>query len=186
MRPIGRGISVSLQEGSYATGGIGRHLYAAATALSTVLVERSAPCIPSLQGLRVLELGCGLGLVGLTAARLGAASVIMTDHAEASVQCAAANAALNGFSKHDGVRSALLDWNDFSTAEGGRAACLRAGIGAGNAEEQWWPNLIVAADVCYSTRWINCDQTLGYLCCLTSNHTRCNCERLAQQGPVAP
>ena len=161
---LGRGISISLQEGSYATGGIGRHLYAAATALSTVLVEHSTPCIPSLQGLQVLELGCGLGLVGLTTARLGAASVIMTDHAEASVQCAAANAALNGFSEHDGVRSALLDWNDFATPDGGRAACLRAGIGVGNAEEQWWPNVIVAADVCYGDAMGHAIiQTLGYL-----------------------
>jgi predicted nicotinamide N-methyase len=183
-------VSLTLQEGEYSTGGVGRFVYAAATALATLLVQSQAPstrprALPpreddsiaaattaagtdkpasassarphSVQGLRVLELGCGLGLVGLAAARCGAASVLLTDHSDSSVRCAAANAALNGLEVIGQVRSASLDWNDFATAEGARKACEAAGLGVkvhaggseGGGEERWWPDVIVCADCCY-------------------------------------
>lgn len=150
---LGPGVRVLLQEGSYSSGGIGRHLYAAATALATVVVQRqstvTADLVPSVAGLRVLELGCGLGLVGLAAALVGASDVVLTDSAEASVQCAMANAQLNGL--QGCVRSSQLDWECFATAEGGQAACLAAGMGGTDVGDPgWWPDVILAADVCYS------------------------------------
>ena len=48
------------------------------------------------EGRRVLEIGCGCGLVGLLAARLGAARVFLTDVDGDSVRLAATNAARNG------------------------------------------------------------------------------------------
>jgi predicted nicotinamide N-methyase len=145
------GLSVALREGTYTTGGIGRHLYAAATALAAVLLDRAGTveCARvELAGRRVLELGCGLGLCGIVAAQRGAASVRLTDYAEASVQCAAANAALNGYDGARGdVHSARLDWDDFGSTEGGRRACAAAGLGG---KAGWWPDLILAADCCYS------------------------------------
>ena len=83
---------------AYASGGVGRFVYAAARALATKLAAPPDVRVAALDvsGRRVLELGCGVGLVGLVAARCGAASVLMTDHADASVQQAASNAALAG------------------------------------------------------------------------------------------
>lgn len=103
------GVSLTLQEGSYATGGTGRFVYAAGTALATLIAaghrrrrpqlpwptlatatadavavasgggdraaDAAAAGIPSVSGLRVLDLGCGVGIVGLAAACCGAASV---------------------------------------------------------------------------------------------------------------
>jgi predicted nicotinamide N-methyase len=137
---LGESVELELVEGSYATGGIGRHVYAAAVALGTLLAQGRG----DVGGKRVLELGCGLGVVGLAAARCGAASVLMTDYAAASVECATSNAARNGFGVS--VRAAQLDWRAFDTAAGGDAACAAAGVGV----DGWWPDVIIAADVCYS------------------------------------
>jgi predicted nicotinamide N-methyase len=58
-----------------------------------------------LRGLRVLELGCGLGLPAIAAARAGA-EVLATDWAPEAVDAAAANARRNGVA----LRCAVLDW----------------------------------------------------------------------------
>lgn len=57
-------------------------------------------------GRTVLELGCGLGVVGITAARAGAASVTMTDIDPQALRFAAASARLNGVR----ARVQRLDW----------------------------------------------------------------------------
>mmetsp|Transcript_13468 Transcript_13468/g.26589 ORF Transcript_13468/g.26589 Transcript_13468/m.26589 type:complete len:373 (+) Transcript_13468:75-1193(+) len=57
---------------------------------------------------RVVELGCGLGLPGMTAARLGAERVVVTDSSMAALAPAAAAISLNGL---NGTVSALpLHW----------------------------------------------------------------------------
>lgn len=60
-----------------------------------------------LDGRRVIELGCGLGLPSIAAARAGA-HVLATDIAEDAVEVAARNAAENGLT----IETAVADWSD--------------------------------------------------------------------------
>ncbi|MHB8171178.1 MAG: class I SAM-dependent methyltransferase [Thermincolia bacterium] len=64
---------------------------------------------PSLQGLEALELGAGLGLVGVAAALQGA-KVIQTDYIAKAVEQAGENARLNGV---ENIEQAVADWRDF-------------------------------------------------------------------------
>ena len=84
---------------------------------------------PPAAGARVLELGCGLGLPALVAARAGA-RVLATDGSEDAVACTAATLALNG------VEAEVLraDW-----AADGDALVARG---------PW--DLVLAADVLYT------------------------------------
>jgi predicted nicotinamide N-methyase len=72
-------------------------LWPAATALASAL--------PDVAGLRVVELGCGLGLPSLVAAARGA-QVTATDWAREAVELLAANAARNGLELH----AEVWDW----------------------------------------------------------------------------
>lgn len=64
-------------------------------------------CVDFEPGLRVLDLGCGCGLVGILAARLcGEANVVLTDIDPLAVETARRNAARNGVG---GVRLAVSD-----------------------------------------------------------------------------
>ncbi len=69
--------------------------------------------LPVRPGDRVLDLGCGCGLYGLAAARLGAGEVVLTDIDPAAVACARRNAARNG------VRRARFVVGDFFVPCGG-------------------------------------------------------------------
>jgi predicted nicotinamide N-methyase len=69
-----------------------------------VLAERIAR--QSGRGLRLLELGCGIGLVSLVAASRGF-RVLATDYYAAALEFTAANAQRNGL---DGVDTRLVDW----------------------------------------------------------------------------
>ena len=60
-----------------------------------------------MRGLRVLELGCGLGLPSLAAAR-GGADVLATDWAEAAVELLRANAERNGIA----LRAERVRWDE--------------------------------------------------------------------------
>ncbi len=82
-----------------------------------------------LEGLRLLELGCGLGLPSLAAA-LGGARVLATDWAEDALALLRENAALNGVR----LETAVLRWDDRAPLGGRR-----------------FP-LVVAADVLYEER----------------------------------
>jgi predicted nicotinamide N-methyase len=74
-------------------------LWPAATALAAAL--------PAVAGLRVVELGCGLGLPSLVAAARSA-EVTATDWAAEAVELLRENAARNGLSLHAEVR----DWRE--------------------------------------------------------------------------
>lgn len=98
-------------------------LWPSAVALSHYLVRHL-----DLEGRRVLELGCGLGLVSVVAALRGA-RVLCTDHDEAALHFARRNARGNAC---NGVRFRLVDW---------RCPALRRRY-----------DCILAADVIYESR----------------------------------
>ncbi len=89
-----------------------------------VAIARRLAAGPSLRGLRVLELGCGMALPALVAARLGA-YVVATDWHRAPLAMAAASAAINGMS----IAIVQMDW---------RASPLRGRF-----------DLVLGADVAY-------------------------------------
>jgi 2-polyprenyl-3-methyl-5-hydroxy-6-metoxy-1,4-benzoquinol methylase len=74
---------------------------------SRVLAERLATMQG--HGLRLLELGCGVGLVALCAARAGF-SVLASDYYAESVEFTAANAQRNGF---PGIEVRVIDWRQY-------------------------------------------------------------------------
>jgi predicted nicotinamide N-methyase len=75
-------------------------LWPAAPALARAVAER-APA-----GLRVVELGCGLGLPSVVAALAGASEVLATDWSPDALAFARRNAELNGAR----IGTALVDW----------------------------------------------------------------------------
>jgi len=63
----------------------------------------------SIRGKTVAELGCGLGLVGITLAKLGAKSVTLFDREPLCLECANRSAELNDVESI--VKTEVLDWN---------------------------------------------------------------------------
>jgi predicted nicotinamide N-methyase len=108
-------------------------LWPSGLALAHVLRRRD------LEGLRVLELGCGLGLPSIVAA-LGGARVLATDWSPEALEVAAANAERNGAD----VETALVSW-------AGPKPLVRAA--------PW--DLVLGADVLYERR--NVEQLLSLL-----------------------
>nr|WP_255426554.1 methyltransferase domain-containing protein [Pseudonocardia sp. C8] len=100
-------------------------MWPAGRALATA-VDQAGP--DRLAGRRVLELGCGLGLPSLVAARAGAAPVVATDRSPAAVAWVAANARRSGLA----VDTAAASFD-------GRDPLL---------ENRRW-DLVLAADVLY-------------------------------------
>ncbi|WP_051160593.1 class I SAM-dependent methyltransferase [Patulibacter americanus] len=108
-------------------------LWPSAPVLGARLAERGVA------GLRILELGCGLGVTGLAAAALGA-EVTATDWAPDALELLTRNAARNGVE----LTVRRLDW--FAAVDGP----LFADPGP-PAPHDGWP-LVVAADVLYEAR----------------------------------
>jgi predicted nicotinamide N-methyase len=97
-------------------------LWPAAPLLAAAIVRISPP-----RGTRVLELGCGSGLVGIAALACGL-DVTFSDYVPFAVELALENAGRNGFLHAKGI---VLDWRT-----------------AADAQHEPFP-LIVAADVTY-------------------------------------
>jgi predicted nicotinamide N-methyase len=75
---------------------------------SAVALSRQLATHAGLEGARVVELGCGLGLAGITAGLLGA-WVTFTDYMPEALEYARRNALLNGLDE-DRIALANLDW----------------------------------------------------------------------------
>ena len=93
--------------------GIGGVLWQASLALSHSM-DSDARLFPTWSGLRVLELGCGAALCGLTAWRLGAKAVVLTDaaHCEPLVQSSVAATREAGTPPSGTVTYSKLRWGD--------------------------------------------------------------------------
>jgi predicted nicotinamide N-methyase len=91
-----------------------------------------AQALPDVSGLRVVELGCGLGLPSLAAAKAGA-SVLATDWSADAVALLQTNAARNGIE----LEAEVIDWR--------RAEHLL---------ERAPFDLVLAADVLYERRYV--------------------------------
>jgi len=94
------------------------------------------------EGRRVLELGCGLGLVGLAAARAGAQRAVLTDRDAELLRAVEASAALTGVE----VEVALLDWDRL---DDGLAALPGDGAEAGAPEGRPGFDTLLGADIVY-------------------------------------
>ena len=75
---------------------------------SAVALSRSLQGLGSLSGKNAIELGCGLGLSGVTAGLLGA-HVTFTDYVPAALEFAKKNALINGLRPED-MRFRAFDW----------------------------------------------------------------------------
>lgn len=74
--------------------------------LARWLIEQEGSERPGARPASILELGCGAGLVGLVASRLGAA-VVQTDYIVEALELARRNARRNGIA---GIRRVVADW----------------------------------------------------------------------------
>ena len=77
---------------------------------AAVALSRNLGQLGDLSGTRVIELGCGLGLAGITAGLRGA-SVTFTDYMPEALDFARRNAALNGL-KSERTRFVRIDWDE--------------------------------------------------------------------------
>ena len=78
--------------------------------------ETTAMCVELLQKYVkpddvVIDVGCGSGILGITAAKLGAKSVIMTDIDECAIEASVKNCRLNGVTNAQVLLKNLLDDN---------------------------------------------------------------------------
>ena len=85
-------------------------LWESAVALGHLLARLGRP---QLEGRKVLDLGCGVGLPGLVAAGLGAV-VVAADHEPLALGVASANARRNGIPP---LRQIAADWRTWDLAE---------------------------------------------------------------------
>ncbi|MFC1835845.1 methyltransferase [Thermodesulfobacteriota bacterium] len=77
---------------------------------SAIALAHELVAMGDLSGQRVVELGCGLGLAGVTAGKLGA-RVLFTDYVPEALELAERNCGLNGLAT-DKVEFKRLDWEE--------------------------------------------------------------------------
>ena len=107
---------------------------------SSVALARMVSFCPSfVKGMKVLELGCGLGAVGLAAAKAGAYSVLLTDRDENVLKLAGSAAEANGVAELVDVASlrerAAVEKTEADDGHGGApvASTPREGDALGDA-----------------------------------------------------
>lgn len=181
-RGSGRGsATVRVEECSFEEGGTGWRVWPCALLLACWLAS-SEHVLGLSHGTTVLEVGCGLGLPGLTAAALGAADAVLSDCLPVLLGTLVRSARANADSATR-TRVAMLDWDleaspraeaaaeadelqheEYSTEQGVKAAQLAAV--AADAESTACPRdtawqqlgeserfgLLLASDVVYSMR----------------------------------
>jgi len=123
---------------------VGLQLWAGALVLSDLLLAR-----PQLvAGRSVCELGAGLGLCSLLAARLGAASVLCTDGSLDAVDNCQETLRLNGaFDQSCKVRAAVVEWEAPPPKPAGGAEGPSSDDDVGRL--LWGAEILLAADVVY-------------------------------------
>jgi ribosomal protein L11 methyltransferase len=103
-------------------GGFGSGQHPSTRLVIERLVERIAG------GERVLDVGCGSGVLGLCALELGASSLVATDIKPAAIEATERNAALNGMEERvlatDAPLADLRGWFDVVVANVGRATLV--------------------------------------------------------------
>lgn len=135
------GIRVDIQETSYDTTYFGWKTWNAAIVLCKMLDSKDTriQLFPSDQ--RILELGCGTGLLGITCAKLGAQRVYMTDYMDEIIDNTRLNLSLNQVD--DRTEVCRLDWFNLDQHTLPR-------IPSTNEDVKF--EVIVASDVCYEQR----------------------------------
>eukprot|EP00310_Coccolithus_braarudii_P017920 CAMPEP_0183332638 /NCGR_PEP_ID=MMETSP0164_2-20130417/1751_1 /TAXON_ID=221442 /ORGANISM="Coccolithus pelagicus ssp braarudi, Strain PLY182g" /LENGTH=270 /DNA_ID=CAMNT_0025501395 /DNA_START=50 /DNA_END=862 /DNA_ORIENTATION=+ len=122
----------------------GQKLWPASRALARLLAQPAGGGAVAVKDLAVIELGCGVGAVGITAALAGAKSVLLTDFQPKSLELAKAAAAANGVGNI--VRTQLLDW---------RAPSLRQTCE--ELSERLGPfDLLLGSDILYDKELTSC------------------------------
>ena len=113
-------------------------LWPSASSLAATLIRESLPGATtsqlSFKDKTVIELGCGLGVVGLTAASLGASRVILMDREPHALHCAMATASINGFdtkatistkepfaATNPIIQAAVVDWSSIAAYKDDRS-----------------------------------------------------------------
>ena len=87
-----------------------------AMSFATAIAEGSNTDVPNLKSKRLLEVGSGLGLVGIAAAKYaGADSVVFSDREPLAIHCALSSAAVSGMN--------VVAVPDLSLERGGASAC---------------------------------------------------------------
>ena len=81
-------------------------VWPASQALARAMAHAPSIC----RGKRVLELGCGLGAIGLAAAASGAAEVLLTDAEPTVLECVEEAAVATGVAEN--VKTQVFDWSD--------------------------------------------------------------------------
>lgn len=146
--------------------GTGSVVWGASFVISDFLIRVGIPGIPStmsgdpsisLRGLRVIELGAGLGLCSVVCAKLGATEVVATDGSADLAALIDRNAEANGVKSK--VHARVLDWSDLSGAEA-----------LGSAD------VIIMADVAYEGNRANWTDLVRMVTFLTSRKSQSNAE----------
>jgi predicted nicotinamide N-methyase len=140
---------------------VGQKLWPASQAFARMLTETPS----QVKDLDVVELGCGLGAVGIAAALAGARSVLLTDFQERSLELAALTAEANGVA--DRVSTRLLDWTDVP-------------------EDLGSADVIVGADVLYDSALAGhlLDVVARYICVPRKDRTRAEPRCLLVDPPM--